>query len=863
MKKMITIAVAAMLLGALTAKGRVIYENDFSTRTSEGAISTANWHEMSYHVGQLANNYDKIWESDNIPYVDPDKIQDGWALANLQTNNANYVMAASWVATNSVEQVPEGDSKNQFYKVHGTVKARSNMATHPIGNEFTNGVLRISADMRAPAVWPIDSHARVMPLYKSQMNSLDWGGSYETPAAFGMQCRSSDSKTTPFLLTGDGTDSGSAVGNHLDGTHVGRHWHRFVMDVDLDTKLVSCSVYKLGLENPTPETQGTLVASVSNKQFRRPLTAERGAISGIGLLTYRTLAGSTAVTNSACFDNLSIAWKAPDAPDFQLCYENDFTTRRYRTLCPAGTTSSAYPPATDSSIVSDEYLGYYAGQKIVPDRDSSIKGKQPQPQGADNWRRINDDGIGNATLIESSASDLAAFGRILQMTRKDSFVCVSQPLGEEISTGKVRLSVDMRLPNKWHWNVSRNAAATLATTAFASAMQSNFSTLGRVGNVGVRASTSADDECKFHPFYNNGSNYTQTDINCVSQNWYRIVQTADMDANPHTYNFELYHLTTNGVVDGIVYAVTNAPFSKEVPAIGSFALFAYAAGDTTAQSILFDNIGVWKNCGTDDELQIYYNDFTSRRRQFEDARRNLAPNIDRPGVDSWTRRDNGLAAAFVRPLANPALSIVGADDHACLFHPLGATVRNGKTLLFSIDIRPPSKWGRDSMRRVCVSLGDAAFLQGNLSSADPFESHYSARFGFASKDAEIMDCGMFMDTVSMVATNGVAIRGAQVDPSHWYRFRVVATVGSPTYSVKLYDMGTSHPETSTPDGTLVESFDNLAYGNGGPEKGLSSFALCGYGVPGFEPWNDDDPTGAFYDNIRAEVVPSGVMLIFR
>jgi len=860
MKKLITIAVAAMLIGALTAKGRVIYENDFSTRTSEGAISTANWYEMSYHVGQLASSYDKIWESDNIPYVDPDKIQDGWALANLQTNNANYVRAASWVATNSVEQVPEGDSKNQFYKVHGTVTARSNMATHPIGNEFTNGVLRISADMRAPAVWPSnDSHARVMPLYKSQMNSLDWGGSYETPAAFGMQCRNSDSKTTPFLLSGDGTDSGSPDGNHLDGTHVGRHWHRFVMDVDLDTKLVSCSVYKLGLENPTPETQGTLVASVSNKQFRRPLTAERGAISGIGLLTYRTFAESTAVTNSACFDNLSIAWKAPGASDFQLCYENDFTTRRYRTLCPAGTTSAAYPPATDSSIVSDDYLGYYAGQKVVPDCDTSLRNKQPQPQGVDNWRRINDDSIGNATLIESSTSDLAAFGRILRMTRKDSFVCVSQPLGEEISTGKVRLSVDMRLPDKWHWSVSRSAAATLATTAFASTMKSNFSSVGKVGNVGVRASTAETDECKFYPFYNDGSTQTQTDINCVSQNWYRIIQTADMDAS--TYNFELYHLTTNGVIDGAVYAVTNAAFSMEVPAIGSFALLAYGAGDNTAQSILFDNIGVWKNCGTDDELQIYYNDFTSRRRQFEDARRNLAPNIDRPGVDSWTRRDNGLAAAFVRPLANPALSIVGADDHACLFHSLGTTVKYGRTMLFSIDMRPPSKWGRDSMRRVCVLLGDDSFYQGNLSSADPFESHCSAQFGFASKDAEIRDYGMFMDTVSMVATNGVVIRGAQVDPSHWYRFRVVAKVGSPTYSVRLYDMGTSHPETSTPDGTLVESFDNLAYGNGGPAKGLSSFALGGYGVPGFEPWNDDDPTGAFYDNIRAEVVPSGVMLI--
>ena len=64
--------------------------------------------------------------------------------------------------------------------------------------------------------------------------------------------------TVPFLLSGQGLEtSESAVGTDIIQTHVGRYWHRFVMDVNLDTKRVSCSVYKLGLENPTPATQGT------------------------------------------------------------------------------------------------------------------------------------------------------------------------------------------------------------------------------------------------------------------------------------------------------------------------------------------------------------------------------------------------------------------------------------------------------------------------------------------------------------------------------------------------------------------------------------------------------------------------------
>ena len=63
--------------------GEVIYENDFSTRTSAGTIPTTNWFEMPYHVGVLARNYNKNWNGAGTPYEQPGQIQDGWAQTHV------------------------------------------------------------------------------------------------------------------------------------------------------------------------------------------------------------------------------------------------------------------------------------------------------------------------------------------------------------------------------------------------------------------------------------------------------------------------------------------------------------------------------------------------------------------------------------------------------------------------------------------------------------------------------------------------------------------------------------------------------------------------------------------------------------
>ena len=350
---LILLATAMVATCPFAGFGKVVYENDFSTRTSANAIPTSSWCEIPYSVGILARNYNRQWSSDNTPYENPDETQDGWALANYgNPASTGDWMAPAYVSTNTVQQVPEGDSRNQFFEMHGagSKNVGAIMATHPIGNDFTNGTVRFTADIRSPGAWVrpqnSDRQARVMPLYKSQMNALNWGNGVSgvAPVQFGLQWRHDHNKTRPYLRSGKTDNTEEVQNNHVESVdcNMGRDWYRFVVDVNLDTRKFSYEIYNLGAGNPTLETpNGNAIASGGNLWLLNKLTPERGAISGIGIYIDMTKSDENSVTNSACFDNLTVSWKAPDAADFQRCYENDFTTRRSRTLCPSGTVPSS------------------------------------------------------------------------------------------------------------------------------------------------------------------------------------------------------------------------------------------------------------------------------------------------------------------------------------------------------------------------------------------------------------------------------------------------------------------------------------------------------------------------------------------
>ena len=853
MKKPVAICAVATSMIASLAYGEVVYENDFSTRTSVGVLPTTNWYEMPYHIGQLARYYDygsgsSRWIGPSTPYDASDKIQDGWALAKL--GGGNLYMAEPFVEINSVEQVSEGDATNPFMTVYGAGVERYTMATHPLFNEFSNGVLRISVDMRAPTESGKFASVRLLPLCKADMNSLNWGHtSYSAPAGIGVQWVQSYGGAIPFLLFGDGTTTGGGDGDYISGSVLARNWCRFVAEIDLDAKTVSCSASNLGLGNPTFDTEGTSVGSISGKRFYRPVTAESGPITGLGLEFWNTYADYYAVNDAVSVDNISVAWKAPGTDTFQSCYENDFAVRKYRTLTPPGAATGSYE---GSAVAYDTFKSYIQGTKIVPDSNIDLKDVVPQPLGIDNWRRINDWGTGGAHVIGLDDSN---FGNVLRLSGPE-FVCVSQPLGQNIASGKVRMSADVRLPDQWYWDAARLAVVDMGAESFASTLYYDFAN-NRVGSVGVGGDSSSD----FRPFYKTSAGDQYGGVACTPSNWYRLVRTADIDAQ--TYDYALYHIVNGAAESTPVFSVSGQTFGKEVRSIGAFALMGYAPGTTTDTAILFDNVQIWKDADTAQETLVYSNDFSTRRRLVNVARADVAPIIDRvdSGVDGWVRRNNGTAGAFVQASENPALAIVDPGSHAYVFHPFGKTVTSG-ILRFRVDVRPPARWQWDVYQGAGVILGDDVFLQGNRNGSDSFITHACVEFGMESAASTADACGLYVGAVPYLRSGNANQTGEALDTTHWYRFCVSAPLDAETYSVKLYDMGTTHPGATSPNGTLVWEFANLAYRNGRPANGVSGFALSGFGAPGYSAWNAEDPDALLFDNVKVET-PPGMSIIVR
>ena len=123
-------------------------------------------------------------------------------------------------------------------------------------------------------------------------------------------------------------------------------------------------------------------------------------------------------------------------------------------------------------------------------------------------------------------------------------------------------------------------------------------------------------------------------------------------------------------------------------------------------------------------------------------------------------------------------------------------------------------------------------------------------------------CGLYVGAVPYLRSGNANQTGEALDTTHWYRFCVSAPLDAETYSVKLYDMGTTHPEATSRNGTLVRKFTNLAYRNGRPVKGISGFALSGFGAPGYSAWNAEDPDALLFDNVKVEILP-GMRIIVR
>ena len=246
----------------------------------------------------------------------------------------------------------------------------------------------------------------------------------------------------------------------------------------------------------------------------------------------------------------------------------------------------------------------------------------PRPGMVDGWKRCDKNG-GAVYAVGTGQISNTNFLKMCARTNGTAvagyqFAVVSQTLGEKITSGKVRLSVDGRTPSQWYIT-DRGLYVALGNDYLYSEAGTGDYMNYYAARIGV---TSPDNTTKPHPKYYGADG--ATDINTTNVtfcSWQRYVITADLDQK--TYDWAIYDIG-GGVAnrpnpETPVASGAGVPFvNHDLSDIASFVLLGYGFVGTRTfnDQILFDNIQVWKNW--DDSTQtgdlIYYNDFEERRR---------------------------------------------------------------------------------------------------------------------------------------------------------------------------------------------------------------------------------------------------------
>lgn len=125
--------------------------------------------------------------------------------------------------------------------------------------------------------------------------------------------------------------------------------------------------------------------------------------------------------------------------------------------------------------------------------------------------------------------------RISSLVDYGIFTFAMQPIGEPITSGKVRVSVDGRTPDKWYWN-NRYLSFQVGSTALYGASHNGY-----VAQVIAQSQFTSDSDSgtPYLTMKSNGTN-GKVGVNGKFSTWYRIVTTIDMDER--TYGVKVYEL---------------------------------------------------------------------------------------------------------------------------------------------------------------------------------------------------------------------------------------------------------------------------------------------------------------------------------
>ena len=890
------VSAAVMVVSAVSLLADIrlpqVYRNDFSTRESlrldgfpgawiETPIGTYPALTTSSPSVILCDSVGKYSTSVHGSEYDAfaTKSYDGWYVPYLAAGYKLYFRSAL---------VSEEDTNPAatFTSIAENQLRRSQVCLHPIGNSFTSGVVRVQIDMRPPDYWVDGSTSlqcvRIGPVFRKYMPVMSWGGANKSTSGAMPGCagiaRSTnyDPVQTLWTTAGKGDKYLMAKGK----------WYRIVADYDLDAKEYGASAYDLGSEHPTFESTGSLIHSwPTNIPFVASYDGLDGALTGIGIsaATISPLGASlVASTNKLFTDNIAVSWKRPGDSEFVRCYENDFAKRRIRRVSLPETVRSSYsdPVSVDSDVASTftDYKshggGYTSSQvQLVPAALTTPLDASVQPVGLDGWRRLAYDAKGNGFIFCGSGRDYAGdAGASLMVSGSDRYAIPAQSLGEKIESGKVRFTVDVRVPRT-------DAAAVGTASRYVSAMlggaalyTANSGTIdGNVcAEVGFDVGDPVNSAYPVTSYRRSASAKTFGAAGAVST-WYRIEMVADLDAK--TYDFTVTQIGETGIkmadVAGgePVFSQTGVPFaSAGVSDVGSFALHGYGQRDDTGNYptfTYFDNIGVWKDYGTASEKMIYSNDFACCRRDVTVKR--AAGYLSNQyflddGGDGWLRLD-GLSGATrytlatIRGDANRCACLSSGSSGSTGFkarytQPLAFDLAERGTFSFKADIRPPQLYSAASGFAYLELTGRRAEV---VAARADYDDDVSVRVGFDGVSAYEGKSW----TSKLHGADGVAI-----DVGRWYRFVVAVDVGAKTSRIRVHDQGGAQPEMTDANGTLVTEMNDVPFVDATCD-GITSISIVGSRMPyQFAGDAGVDSPGMLVDNISISV-RSGAVFIVR
>lgn len=871
--------------------GTVVYQNDFSMRRSIVKPQPGPWRTYEYSVdARLAHNYSSPNYGsvffENLPWSDPSQQQDGWVHGGSGENN----FPGAWVRTNSEEECP-GDTTHRFGTFEFNAAIHTwNRVMQPIGNSFSNGVVRYTVDMRPPKWWGVANFGywtplfRFYPAFRRDLRNPDFGNATEeNPCAIGFTRKSEGTGTADNVLV-EGANKCFRTGSQPNQIYVSEslvtpgNWYRCFVELDIDNKTVDTSMYDMGDRVPdiNAECGPCVLYQDGPEAWRWPIDETRGPIDGIAFQT-EGINSFGVITNMPCFTNIKVEWKAPGTEEFLCCYENDFTTCRKRTLVPMSesydypeitpvvetTTSAAYQIAMAAS----EFPDTASDAALVPKQESG--GGVLQPVGFDNWRRISFMNWAAATIADYDGDKKF---RVTWPWGDDTSEQViglfTQPLGEPITSGKVRLVCDIRTPSNFWYTANSGLYVMLGD-------RKHYTSFGEVGSAVTYAAFAGigqDGQGHCYPEMKTGGGWSSdSSCGCAFSHWYRVELVAEVENR--TYAYRLYDIE-GATPDVPIYAISGLAFAatQAEPNIAAFTLSSYGAGKEPGNEHLYDNVVVWKNWdeATGAGEEIYRNDFSIRTRYSARASKQLAdaPNLTLGEKDYWTIR-GGDSAGVLRTLGkndNPCASFCSSEKNPYAMQDFGGEFRRGK-LTFSADIRPPNVWNRNvfSGREASVYVGGQKMAQGNLGYGRSIYGSAAMCFGFDGGGMPYDEKGLCLYVAPYVMSGSATLYFDPkfVDATHWYRFVSKFDIKAKKVDVVLYDMGTSHPEPDTPLGNKIAEATDLDFVDSTVEE-LSTACLHVIGGRESMPWwRCEDEGCAFIDNLKAEYEPNGLTVIIR